>query len=298
MRKLLIIIITVIFFVYCFKAYESKHMYDLPDYTVEKVDILGGASLKHWNSEHWATKRYDRLSTLEGRQYQMPDSDKVLRTDDFKKLVAEGTTSLELRNPAAITSFVEKGLHLREDVSVTRDGEKILLAEEGSRLEKGLIDKLLSAGIKEVPVVGQGDVVGANATIFMVILIFIGMALALEDIFWKPVMQLVDKRRNEIEAGVESMRSNKTEHQKIETDRLEKMREVRSEYQDVLYKERKKAMVEADKLLTEANKEVRLIRDKAAEDLSKAVKEAEDSLRKEIPALTELVTDVVTGKKG
>jgi F-type H+-transporting ATPase subunit b len=292
-RNLVVTAIVLIFAIYCYLAYASKHNYNMPAYQTEAVDILDGASLRQWQSEQWATKRYDTLSNLEKKFYQLPGSQTALKAKDFKALVAEGKTKLDLLNPGEILSFIGKGLRLRNDITI---GSETIIA--GTRVDKALLDRLIDNKVPSVAVIGSGGVVDFNASVFMIILIFVAMALVLEQIFWKPVMELVDRRKREVEEGIDALRFNKVEEEKIEKDKLDKMREIRSEYQELLYKEKQKTMVEADKISGKAHGEMKGMREQAAEELKKTITETEESLRKELPALAEEIATAVTSNEG
>lgn len=292
MRKLVVIVVLVIFGAYCFLAHEARTWYAVPEYETKTVDILGGASIDQWNREIYASKRYDRLSSLSRERLQpvrVPQGaeglglspDRPLERDDYEALVEAGITELEVRDPAALIGFADRRLRARQPA--TQDGDPVV--REGAVLDKATLDRLLDAGIERVAVVGAGDVVGFNATVWMVILIFIGMTAALTDIFWEPMTELIDRRTAEVREGAQCMRTNRLERERIDRERREELRAIHHEYQDRLRAARRETFTEVDRMTDKAFTELKNERERVDRELRKALAEAEAALRDEAPAL-------------
>jgi F-type H+-transporting ATPase subunit b len=277
-------------------------MYMLPEYEKYSLDILDGASTTQWNSEVWSSKRYERLSSLEGRMLMnVNDIDlgngviiptgKTLRGDDYTDIIKSGKTSIEVLDPVALIKFAERKLHLRQHIT-TPSGE--VIAKGGDMVTREIIDRCILNRINEVAVVGSGDVVGFNASIIMIILIFIGMTMALQELFWQPMMKLVDSRKAELEEGRNCVRTNREQHTQIEKDREDKLREMHGEYQKKLREARHEAMVEVDKILGQTNHDVKAARDRANRELKAEIEKAEESLRQSLPELAKEVSSAVS----
>ncbi|MFW5856501.1 MAG: hypothetical protein ACOCX4_01375 [Planctomycetota bacterium] len=293
MRKLVVLVVLVVFGAYCVLAHQERIWYAVPGYETVQLDILGGATPTQWNAEAYGSRRYDRLNELARRGLQPAEippaaqglglaPDRPLQREDYEALVAAGVTELPVRDPARIAAFADKRLHARQNMT-TAEGEVVVT--EGAELDKAAIDRLLAAGLDRVAVVGSGDVVGFNATVFLVVLIFVGMTVALMDIFWDPMTALIDRRTAEIREGAQCLRTNRLERERIEREREDGLREVHQDYQTRLRAARQKTFAEVDAMVDKATNELKGQREQTARERRKALAEAEEQLRAETPAL-------------
>jgi F-type H+-transporting ATPase subunit b len=306
-RKLAILVILGLFVAYCVLAHQSRTWYEVPDYEVLTLDILDGATESQWRSEAYASPRYERLAELAGRNYQLAEevmvrgrtlaADTVLGREDLAAITAAGRRKVKVRDPAAIESFVGRGLRLRQDVRTTGGA---VIGHAGEPVDKDFVDRYLAAQLQErlqrpaghpneIAVVGEGDVVGFNATVLMVILIFVGMTLALQELFWDPMVALIDRRQTEIREGTARLRENRTDAARLETERRDALRAMHQEFQDRLSQARTKSYEEADAILTEVRQDLQKKREQANRELTAALQSAEEELRAQIPALTEAI---------
>lgn len=297
MRKLAIAVILAIFVVYMGLAHSARTWYDVPQYEVKTLRVLGGISPGQWRKERFASQRYERLSVLESERYQLAepvaalglDEGRTLTMEDYESLVADGVYEVEVKDPAALLAMADKDLMLRH--AVEDDGT--VVGRAGEVIDKALLDDLIAAGVEEMPVVGAGQVVGFNATVLMVILIFVGMVLVLQEIFWDPMIGLLDKRLDEIREGVNLVRKNQEEATLLETERQDELRRLHHEYQQRLREERRRAFAETDGMMNEAHAELRQRRSEAEKELRAEMDRARESLREDAPAFTRAVRESV-----
>ena len=298
MRKLILAAIVLVLVGYVVLVFRRGPTFAVPGYETVAVALEAPGS----GPEAQAAFE-ERLLALDTRRLQPAETlsaggetfppEKALRREDYRALLEAGRIDLTLRDPAAIKAFADRRLHLRQDV--VRDGET--LAEAGALLDKDLLDRLNAAGVERIGVVGKGDVVGFNATALMVILIFIGLLLALDAIFWQPVMAIVDKRRREVAEGQKLVRRNREREGEIEDERREHLRAISKGYQETLRKTRQGTLEEAEKIVDEAWQEMKTMRDARILELREVHREAEEELNRKLPEFAETVVGKVTASK-
>lgn len=303
MRKLAILAVLIVLALYLALAHHSQTRYDVPRYEVVELDILGAASLSQWQDERYSDERYERLNALAGRQYQPAKTlrangrtwttETVLGEDDYRALVAAGMTELTVRDPSAVHAFVNLHLRLRQDV--VENGQ--VIGRAGWAIDKALVDRALAADRETLPVVGAGAVVGFNATVYMVILIFIGLALALQEVFWNPVLVHMDRRRTQLEGGVERARENEKRAEAMETERQEKLRDLHHAYQGHLRTAYREAMTEANGMVARTVAQMNQEHQEALQELGTAAQSAREELEAEIPALAETIAQAAAQKR-
>jgi F0F1-type ATP synthase membrane subunit b/b' len=224
------------------------------------------------------------------------EATRTLTARDYEQLVRNGILRLRVRDPAALRAFAERDLHLRNDVAPAAGASPV--GSAGDKVTKDLLDRCIAAGVTHIPVVGSGDVVGFNATVFMVILIFVGMTLTLTEIFWNPVTALLDTRRHEIAAGKRAAAENARQSERMEAERLEKRRRTRDAYQHQVSSAKSEALGEANRILRHSQVHLRRVREDAGTRLHLAVREARDALQAEVPGLAERLVEKIAGADG
>lgn len=306
MRRLYVTIILGVFVAYCVAAHRSQGKYRLPRYELVELHILGGATPTQWASPGYASQRYDRLRSLEQRGLQPVQAlaglrggndvtpDQALTSEDFAALVARCAHTVPLRDPAPIRKLVARGLRLRQAVHKPGD-PSCSLGAEGAPVTKELVDRCLDQGLTSIPVVGEGDVVGFNATVFMVVLIFAGMTLVLKDVFWEPVMSMLDARVAKVNQGRRLIRENIDRARLIEERRRHDLRRIRDDYRQRMSEVRTEAMKEVDVIMRGTRVQIRRLREEAAIALHRSLRDAGNALRCELPSLAQEVVRRVGG---
>lgn len=307
MRKAILVIILAVFAAYCWLAYANQSWYDVPEY-VERTVFLPGDVLENgaWDADANSAARFSRLSELRNMQLQPAEavdvpgfgtfsSDETLDSEQLDALIRAGTHELAVRDPVNILAMASRAMRLRQDV---KDADGAVVAGAGEPVDKDVLDRCIAAGVERIPVVGAGDVVGVNATVFMVILIFIGMVMFLQEVFWQPAMRLVDGRAAEIDAGAKNVRENRDLAETIETERrrlsAEAQREGRARIQEVA----REGLTEADAAMKDAREKIAAMREETRREIDESVAAAEEALRAEIPGIADEIAGMLAGKRG
>lgn len=255
MRKLAVLAIGAIFIIYLVLANQNQTLYTVPEYSEKTLNIYGDISPKQWNEERSGAIKQERLTQLNAQQYLLAEDISAegrtwpahtqMRNADYTALVEAGKTEILVLDTADVRSLVELRLRARNDVT-DKSGNVVLGA--GTLLDRDAVEGLMNNDIARVGVVGEGQVVGFNATLIMVIVIFVGMALVLEMIFWQPMMDFMDKRNRELREGTQAMRDNRVEVENIAEAREQGIRQIHQEFQQRLTEARRESMSEADKI--------------------------------------------------
>ncbi len=306
-RRICIFGILAVFVAYCGLAFNRQSVFAVPSYRGETLAILGGATATQWESPQYASKRHQRLVALEARHLQLAapmevsggdrwESDRVLGARDFERLADNGVRRIEVRDSVGLRAFAGRNLRLRHNVSPA-DGAP-LIGAAGAPITKDLLDRCIAGGVTHIAVVGSGSVVGFNATVLMVMLIFVGMTLTLAEIVWEPVMALLDTRRRELAEGARMAIENARHDERIEGERLRNRRQTRDSYRQKVDQAKSDALAEANRILRHAQAHLRSAREDAETRLHVAVREAGDTLDPQIPALAARLMEKIAGIDG
>ena len=306
-RRICIVGILAVFAVYCVLAFKRQAVFAVPGHRFETLAILGGATVTQWESPTYASKRHQRLNALENRRLhpaepvelgggERMDVTRVLNARDYERLALAGVRRIKVRDPAPLRAFAGRDLRLRNHVAPAADAP--LVGAAGDKVTEDLLDRCLAAGITHIPVIGSGSVVGFNATVFMVILIFVGMTLTLTELFWEPVTALLDARRRELAEGEQVAVENARHGERIEAEQLGKRRQTRDAYQRKVAAAKRDAMTEANRILRHSQTHLRRAREDAGAGLHLAVREAGENLEPQVPLLAERLVEIMTGAKG
>jgi len=312
-RKLIILIVVVVFGLYCWQAGQRYTLIDLPHYQEIEVDLLDGKTLRAWDDPAYASAQAEHLSDLETHRYQplaegfslsdgtIYTAGSTLHAKDYAKIIDDRRTStvapLKLRDPSALWAVDARHYSVRNPMAFTTvEGENVSL-NGGEKLTKILIDKMLqsSTSIPSLGIIGHGDVVSPEAgTMAMVILIFLALVMGLKDVLWDPILAIVDERQKDLEEGTSLSRKNRDEQKKLDQERREKFAEARKEYMDKLNGVQREAMKEADEILAKARHDAHKIREESSKELEKELESAESSLQKQVDVLAnEIVAQVI-----
>lgn len=301
-RNLYVILVIAVFGAYCYFATIRQNHFAVPESRIETVEIVHGASPDHFLSEPYASRRYAYFSALEkrhlhptkllelkNRDVQLHD---VLNVRDFQELAESGVYQLEVRDPEAVLAFAGRGFILRQDLKTP---EGVVLGTAGQHITKKMMEDAAEAQVPEVVVIGQGDVVGVNGTLIMVLLIFTAMVMVLKGVLWDPLCQLLDTREEELRAGQKYIRTNRDEQKKLEAEQLERHVEVRRAGHAVVAAARREGMIEAEKIMGVAREEAYRKRTHAEQALLEALADAEKVVRADMPTLLTTIRKSVTG---
>ena len=126
---------------------------------------------------------------------------------------------------------------------------------------------------------------------------FILLVWMLKKMAWKPLLRLLDERRERIQKGFEEIENAKKDVEKLKTD----YERARAHIEDEARKKLQEAIDEgkhiARELQENARREARVILEKAKEDIQLEVAKAKVTLRNEIADLTLAATERLIEEK-
>lgn len=313
MRKATVALAIIVFGVYCVQSMAHYTRVDVPGYEQVDVDLLGGKTRAQWQEDVTFQKRHiDQLARLhlkptkKGLTVQTADGsertldpDTVLGDEEFADLIRTRLAEIggnlpaePLRDAGAVMALVTRNVKLRDPVQVGNE-----TIPEGTRITKPVVDKLLDGDIKTIGIVGTGEAVSIElGTTLMVIIIFLGLNAALTEVLWNPVLKMMDERNAEIEQGSGLVRENRDAAEEVEAEGARLHGQARREYLAKLSATQREAQQEADKIMTDARVQARLMRDKAQEELRGVVAEARSELEGKVPDLAEKMAAQVLGQ--
>lgn len=301
LKKLFILFVLAVFVLYCYDSVVHYSSVPVPNYVERKIDLYGGMSSYQWKRD--PTFQNEHFAALVREQLQAPvtglnlasglvfPAEHILTEVDLRAIAQKEPVlarDLPVRDPVKIYDMEERNLVLRDNVLL--DGK--LLFPAMTPLDKKAVDVLQEMGIREVRVNGRGAMVAPQSgTMIMVVLIFLGLLCALDLVLFKPLVDLVDERNDEIEVGEKLAKHNLKEQAKLTAEELDKRRALRREHISNLVKARHAVMREADAILHEANVEGHRMRDNAHMEMKQMIAASEEKLRAEVAVLAEVVVE-------
>ena len=126
---------------------------------------------------------------------------------------------------------------------------------------------------------------------------FVILVLILKKMAWKPLLQMLEDRRNKIKSGLEEIEHTKLEVEKLKRDYENSRAKIEEEARVKLQQAIDEGKKVSKELQETARKESRTILEKAKEDIQLEVAKAKVTLRNEIADLTLAATERVLNEK-
>ncbi len=126
---------------------------------------------------------------------------------------------------------------------------------------------------------------------------FVLLVFILKKMAWKPVLQMLEDRRNKIQAGFDQIENTKAEVEKLKRDYENSRARIEEEARLKLQQAIDEGKKVSKELQETARKESRTILDKAKEDIQLEIAKAKVTLRNEIADLTLAATERVLNEK-
>jgi len=112
-------------------------------------------------------------------------------------------------------------------------------------------------------------------------------------LFFEPVRDMLDKRRDKIKSDIDSALQDKEDAAALKAEYEDKLRKVDKEAEEILAAARKKALKREDDIIAEAKAEADKIRERARNEIELERKQALDDMKKEIIDIASLMAGKV-----
>jgi F-type H+-transporting ATPase subunit b len=129
---------------------------------------------------------------------------------------------------------------------------------------------------------------------------FLIIIFVLSKLLYKPILQMLSKRKKEIEEGLNLTEKMRQEEEKFQQKKQKMLENARSEGQTILEEARKQSKEEEKEILAAAHKEAERIIEKGKEDVGRLKVEMEKSVKVSAIDLAvamskRLLTNILTG---
>ncbi len=125
---------------------------------------------------------------------------------------------------------------------------------------------------------------------------FLVLLFILKKLLYKPLLQMLDERKNAIEEAITNAETAKTEAEKLRKDYETRLAEARQEAQDIIAKATKLGEEVKQEIVTSAQNEATKAIQRAQEEIARERDRAVAALRDEVATLAVLAAGKVIGK--
>lgn len=125
-----------------------------------------------------------------------------------------------------------------------------------------------------------------NGTLLIQIINFIILVALLGHFCYKPVLKVLDDRKNRIQGDLDSAAASKKDAEALKLSYEEKLQEAQAKAQDIVDKAVKEAKVQAEAQVKEAHAAIEKEKDNAAKQIERERKEALEELKAQIGVLS------------
>lgn len=139
----------------------------------------------------------------------------------------------------------------------------------------------------------RGNVISLNYTVIMQILNFLIFVSIMYALLWKPVVDFLDKRRDEIRSNIEGAESDKAEAEKVLAEYNKKLDDARGEAMAIMNRAEKEAQIERSQILEKAQKESTFLVEKSREQIGAETIAAKQQIRSELAVIAAEVASKV-----
>lgn len=122
---------------------------------------------------------------------------------------------------------------------------------------------------------------------------FVVFVVVLSRFFWRPFLELLDRRREEIEANLAAAERAREEAARAEAEYRRRLAEAQREAQSILDKAAQLAEAERQERLEAARREAEQLLERARATIEREKEEAIAALRREVADLTVMATERV-----
>ncbi len=183
---------------------------------------------------------------------------------------------------AEFTGFLAGEYVLDEPVTIHIDGEEIQ-KQEGTVLNRDILLALMKMrdakmGPDYVKVRGKGPVIGFQYTFVFIVLNFVILVVFLQGLLWKPVLNVLDKRRETVSEDLQQAKDHRRKAEALFEKYRATMESARKEREELIANGRREGEKERERITAEAKAEAASILERA--DLE--VKAERNEIRREL----------------
>ncbi len=139
--------------------------------------------------------------------------------------------------------------------------------------------------------------VNVNATLIAQILNFLVLVFVLAKFAYKPVVRIMEERKNKIAGDLESAEKAKAEAEAIKAEYMEKLANAKQEAQAIIDNARKTAQTAHDKIMAETKAEQDQVVASAKEAIALEKKKAMDDIRAQVINLSMIAASKIVEQK-
>lgn len=136
-----------------------------------------------------------------------------------------------------------------------------------------------------------------NATLLAQIFNFVVLLIFLRLVVWKPLMRVIDKRKDQISASVIEAEENRQEAENLQAELKAELAKAREEAQSIIQRASTTAETEAKNILESAKNEANRIKEGALQDIQMERDKAVAELRNEVASLSILIASKVVSEQ-
>lgn len=125
-----------------------------------------------------------------------------------------------------------------------------------------------------------------NGTLLIQIINFIILCAILGHFCYKPVLKVLDDRRNRIKNDLDSAAASKADAEKLKESYEEQLRDAQAKAQEIVDKAVKEAKVLAEAQIKEAHDAIEKEKENAAKQIERERKDALDDLKSQVAVLS------------
>jgi len=131
--------------------------------------------------------------------------------------------------------------------------------------------------------------VDLNITMLWEVVNFLVLMYLLKRFLYKPVMNMLDSRRQKIKGDLEQARRQKEEAHQLKEKHQSELKEARQKAQQIIDEAEGRGKERAQEIITEAREEAERIKERNLAEIEQARQEAADELRQEVASISMMV---------
>lgn len=138
---------------------------------------------------------------------------------------------------------------------------------------------------------------GVNQTVAIQFIIFVAVYIVLNKVLFTPYIAALDERRERTEGQSETAEKYFEEAKTLQEQYTAKMRELNDRQKDIYDQSRGEAQKRYDEVVTTAREKTKNVVENAQKELKAEALKIRQQAEKEIPMLSSLITERLTGKE-
>lgn len=136
-----------------------------------------------------------------------------------------------------------------------------------------------------------------NATLLAQVFNFVVLLIFLRLVVWKPLIRVIDRRKQQISDSVVEAERNRKEAEELQAQLKAELARAREEAQNIIQRATKTAEDEANAIIEAAKNEANRIKENAMQDIKMERDKAVAELRNEVASLSILIASKVVSER-